>query len=89
MEGSLAPIRASDLSLGGLYLETRQALNAGEIIEIVFKLRADDSVPIVVRAQVVYIDPGMGVGVDFVDLAPDVAREIRYFIEDVIGGRRF
>jgi hypothetical protein len=89
MSGSLAPVRASDLSLGGMYLETRQAHDAGEIIEVTFKLRREDKVPIVLDGQVVYIDPGMGVGLDFVSVPDDVRREIRYFIEDVIAGRQF
>ncbi len=88
MEGSLAPIRASDLSLGGMYLETRQALNAGEVIEIGFTLHPDDP-PLLVGARVVYIDPGMGVGIDFVEVPDDIARAIRHFIEDVIAGRQF
>jgi hypothetical protein len=89
MDGSLAPIRASDLSLGGMYLETRQAVEAGEVVELRFKLRAQDRLPVRVMAQVVYIDPGVGVGIDFVDLPEEAGREIRYFIEDMVAGRRF
>lgn len=89
MDGSLAPIRASDLSLGGMYLETRHSVEPGEIVDVTFKLRASDATPLRVQAEVVYIDPGVGVGIDFVDLPSDVSRQVRHFIEDVISGRQF
>lgn len=89
MSGSLVPVRASDISLGGMYLETRQAHDAGEIVEVTFKLRADDRIPIVAQGQIVYLDPGMGIGLDFVSLPAEERREIRHYIEDVIAGRQF
>jgi hypothetical protein len=89
VSGSVAPIRASDLSLGGMYLETRQALETGEVIDVVFRLRAADPVPLRLRAQVVYLDPGVGLGIDFLDPPVEVQRAIRHFIEDTIAGRQF
>jgi hypothetical protein len=89
IEGSLAPIRASDLSLGGVYLETRHTLTVGEVVELEFKLRASDQGPLIVMGEVAYIDPGMGVGVYFIDLPRNVSREIRHFVEDVVAGRQF
>jgi hypothetical protein len=89
VSGSVVPIRASDLSLGGMYLETRQVLEAGEIIDLAFRLRANDAMPIRLRGQVVYLDPGVGVGIDFLDAPAESQRAIRHFIEDMIAGRQF
>jgi hypothetical protein len=89
MDGSVAPIRSSDLSLGGMYLETRQTLTPGQNVELTFKLRRNDPMPLIVRGEVVYLDPGVGVGIDFVGLPKEMEREIRYFIEDVVAGRQF
>ncbi len=89
IEGSLAPCRTSDLSLGGMYLETRHTLGTGERVEVSFKLRASDRAPLVVQAEVAYVDPGMGVGIYFVDLPNLLRREVRHYVEEVIAGRQF
>ncbi len=88
VEGSLAPIRASDLSLGGMYLETPQAIELGEVLNLTFTLHSGDPHPITVQAEVVYVDPRVGVGTHFLDLPPEEAREIRHFIEEVVASRR-
>ncbi len=81
--------RCSDLSLGGMYLETVQAYELGAHVELSFKLYPSDAKPLQVRAQVVYYDPGVGAGLDFVDLTPEVRSAMRRFVEEVVGRQRW
>lgn len=70
------PRRSSDLSAGGMFLETIAAFPKDTVLQLKFKLTENESVPIVVRARVLYVASGIGVGVEFIDLAPDDRRRI-------------
>jgi hypothetical protein len=85
--GSLGGNRASDISMGGLYLETRSAWNFGDVVDVNFRLRAADRQPLHMSARVVYVDPGVGVGLDFVDPPPEARRAIRRYVEDMVARR--
>jgi len=87
--GSMVTNRCSDLSLGGMYLETVQSYELGAQLELSFKLQPSDSKPLRVHAQVVYYDPGVGAGLDFVDMPRDVRARIRQFVEEVVGRQRW
>jgi hypothetical protein len=64
------PRRSSDLSAGGMFLETIAAFPKDTVLQLKFKLGEDASEPIVVRAKVLYVANGIGVGVEFMDLSP-------------------
>ncbi len=65
------PRRSSDLSAGGMFIETIAAFPKDTVLQLKFKLGENESTPIVVRARVLYVASGIGVGVEFMDLAPD------------------
>ena len=52
-----------DISLGGLYMNTRAELPEGSLLTL--RLPLGDNEQVVVNAEVVYSNPGHGVGVRF------------------------
>src|SRR6478672_1140492 len=67
-----------DISLGGLYMNTRAEVADGETLMIRIPLGDEQ---IVCSAEVVYRNPGLGLGVRFIDLSDEgraaLQREIR------------
>jgi hypothetical protein len=61
-----------DISLGGLYLTTQTEIPVGETLQLRIPLGGQY---VVIRADVVYSNPGHGVGVRFHRL-PDEARQL-------------
>jgi hypothetical protein len=61
-----------DISLGGLYMNTRAEVPEGETLMIRIPLSDEQ---IVCSAEVVYRNPGLGLGVRFLDLS-DEARAV-------------
>ncbi len=61
-----------DLSLGGLYMSTQTEIPIGETLALRIPLGGEH---VVIQAEVVYSNPGHGVGVRFHDL-PDEVREL-------------
>jgi len=71
--------RSSDISIGGMYLVTKQGLPTGNPITLRFKLQDGDSLPIQVRARVLYTHKGTGVGLGFIDLnSEDLGRIVKF-----------
>jgi hypothetical protein len=52
-----------DISLGGLYMNTQAELPEGALLTL--RLRLSDEQQVIVNAEVVYSNPGRGVGVRF------------------------
>lgn len=67
-----------DLSADGMYLYTRHPYVEGSIIEVSFKLNDTE---IHVPAKVVHSQPGIGCGVNFMELKEDIAEQIRDYVE--------
>jgi hypothetical protein len=65
------PRRSSDLSAGGMFLETIAAFPKDTVLQLRFKLAENQSTPIAVHARVLYVATGIGVGVEFMDLSPE------------------
>jgi hypothetical protein len=63
---------SKDISLGGLYMNTQTDIPVGETLSLRIPLGGGH---VVIKADVVYSNPGHGVGVRFHRL-PDDAREI-------------
>lgn len=63
---------SKDISLGGLYMNTQTDIPVGETLSLRIPLGGGH---VVIKADVVYSNPGHGVGVRFHRL-PDEAREI-------------
>jgi hypothetical protein len=64
------PRRSADLSAGGMFIETIASFPRDTVLQLKFKLGENESGPIVVRARVLYVANGIGVGVEFMDLEP-------------------
>jgi PilZ domain-containing protein len=62
---------SKDISLGGLYMSTRAEIPVGAMLALRIPLANDH---VVVKGEVVYTNPGKGVGVKFRDLS-DAARQ--------------
>jgi len=73
--------RCSDVSMGGMYLETVNTIHVGTILDLDFKLRDSDPEPIRVRARVVYEHPDLGVGLAFVAISKEHKEALRRFID--------
>jgi hypothetical protein len=73
--------RCSDLSIGGIYLDTTSFFPEGAFLHLRFKLRLCDENPIEVKARTLHSIPGLGVGLRFVDLSPEDLEKIQKFID--------
>ncbi|HEY7817411.1 MAG TPA: PilZ domain-containing protein [Vicinamibacteria bacterium] len=74
------PRRSSDVSAGGMFLETIAAFPKDTVLELKFKLAESDSAPIAVHARVLYVANGIGVGLEFMDLTPEDRGRIERFL---------
>jgi hypothetical protein len=77
---NVGPRRASDLSVGGLYLEAMDPLEVGMVLTLKFNIGDGDATPLVARARVLYLHPGTGCGVGFVGLSAPEEERIRRFV---------
>lgn len=67
--------RPPDLSTRGMFINTRRDLPEGAVLNVRFRLGHSD-VEITARAEVRYCLPGVGVGVEFIDISPEAVRAI-------------
>ena len=58
-----------DISLGGLYMKTQATIPQGAMLLVRIPFRPDATV--VCRAEVIYSEPGRGLGLRFVDLSDE------------------
>jgi uncharacterized protein (TIGR02266 family) len=76
-----------DLGLEGVFVETREALEPGDAVEIRFRLPGN-AIPVEGRGRVAWVHPGgaegerpTGVGVQFVALGPAERARLREYLE--------
>ncbi|MBI3803207.1 MAG: PilZ domain-containing protein [Nitrospirae bacterium] len=74
--------RAMDLSTGGMYIEMVANFVEGNELDLRFKLNSADKEEIRVRARVLYIHPGMGAGLRFLNLSPPDRSRIEKWISE-------
>ena len=74
-------LRCSDLSIGGMYLETVNSFPVGTVFDLKFKLRDADEHSVYVPARVIYKHEGIGVGLCFYHLKLEDRQRIEKFIE--------
>ena len=70
------PIRVPDLSATGMFINTVRSYPEGSVLKVRFVLEGS-GVEVQARAEVRYCLPGVGVGIEFVD----ISRESRAAIE--------
>ncbi len=71
---------STDISEGGLFLSAIQMFEPDDIIEVTIPLGEEK---ITVKAKVRYNQPGIGIGVMFIDLANGQKALIREFITNI------
>jgi len=64
---------SKDISLGGLYMSTGTEIPVGAVLALRIPLASNH---VVVKGEVVYTNPGKGVGVKFRDLSDDARRSL-------------
>ncbi len=64
---------SKDISLGGLYMSTHTEIPVGAMFALRIPLAGDH---VVVKGEVVYTNPGKGVGVKFRDLSAEARKSL-------------
>jgi hypothetical protein len=64
---------SKDISLGGLYMSTHTEIPVGAMLALRIPLAGDH---VVVKGEVVYTNPGKGVGVKFRDLSAEARKSL-------------
>lgn len=72
----------SDISEGGLYVSAIQHFEEKGVIEVSIPFRDDK---ITVKAQVQYCEPGIGMGIMFLELNDDQTALLKELIESISG----
>lgn len=65
---SRCPDVASDLSLGGCYIESLNPVKVGEVLNLILSLPANETLRF--RGEVRYHQPTIGFGIKFLQLSP-------------------
>ncbi|HYB61124.1 MAG TPA: PilZ domain-containing protein [Methylomirabilota bacterium] len=82
-------IRTPDISTQGMFINTPTQFPEGSVLKLRFRL-TQSAVEILARGEVRYCLPGVGIGVQFVHLAPESARAIEREVQrsSAAGGSR-
>jgi len=72
--------RMDDISEQGMYIATPEVFMKGSIIDLKFRLFNDDQ-PVTVKAEVRYVQEGVGMGVRFTNLKAEDRERIKKFIK--------
>lgn len=70
---------ALDISEEGMYINTQAEFVSGAVLELSFRLKDKD---LRLKALVQHIQPGIGMGVRFLNLSPETYSVIRSFVEE-------
>ena len=73
---------STDISEGGVFVSAIQYFEQGDLIEVSIPLKGEK---ITVKAEVKYCQPGIGLGIMFVDLNDEQKARIRELIESIAG----
>ena len=79
LEGVVAA-RSSDISAGGIYIETVAGFKTGVNVVLQFKLNDSDEHPIKGQALIRYVHEGVGMGLAFTELSIDDCKKIEMFV---------
>lgn len=75
------PLRPPDLSVRGMFINAANHLPEGTVLKVHFRLTRT-RYEINARAEVRYCLPGVGIGVEFVDISPEAQRAIEEELRD-------
>jgi hypothetical protein len=68
-------LRPPDISLRGMFINTDRRYPEGAVLKLHFRLTRSGA-DVIARSEVRYCIPGVGVGVEFIELPPKSARAI-------------
>ena len=71
----LIRIKAPDLSCTGMFITSTRTFPEGTVLNLKFRL-AVTGVEVLTRCEVRYCHPGIGIGVEFIGLSSEAARDI-------------
>lgn len=72
--------RSTDISEGGLFISAIQSFEDGEVMEITIPINKEK---IIVKAQVKYCQPGIGMGIAFIDSEEDLRIKIKELVDSL------
>lgn len=72
--------RPPDISTRGMFINTNRVFPEGAVLKVAFRLAATGT-RVQTRAEVRYCLPGVGVGVEFVEISPEAVDAIQREIE--------
>ena len=75
------PLRPPDLSVRGMFIQTTRRFPEGAVLKIRFRL-ARSLYEVVVRGEVRYCLPGVGIGIEFVEISAEARRAIKEELRD-------
>ena len=83
----LIKARLEDISETGAFVDTTHPLTVGSQLDFTFRLPyPEDPAPIEGRGRVVWVQPTVGVGLEFQQLADEDRQRLRYFVASVYFG---
>jgi hypothetical protein len=83
LDVSRAPVRITDLSAVGAFVDTRMVQPVGAVARLVFKLGDRQ---MAAKVQVRYAIPSIGMGLTFVDLPADDRQALEQFVAGHVQG---
>ncbi|HYE24408.1 MAG TPA: PilZ domain-containing protein [Clostridia bacterium] len=69
------PVHVPDISPKGMFINTPQFFPIGSVVNVSFRLSGSDF-KVETRGEVRYCLEGVGIGIEFVDIAPEAQRAI-------------
>jgi hypothetical protein len=78
------PLRPPDLSVQGMFIQTARRFPEGAVLKIRFRL-VRSLYEVFARAEVRYCLPGVGIGIEFVEISPEARNAIREELRDAGG----
>lgn len=85
--GGEVPIRAPDISVHGMFLNTSTHFPEGAVVNLRFRLTRSN-VEVQTRGEVRYCLAGIGIGVEFIGIGPDAVRAIEEDLKASFQSRR-
>jgi c-di-GMP-binding flagellar brake protein YcgR len=79
-EGCMALAYSRDVSPGGMFVETTVPCEIGAHVELRFHL-TDEGPVILAQAEVKYVVPKLGMGVEFIDLSPSDRERLENYVK--------
>ena len=75
------PLRPPDLSVQGMFIQTVRRFPEGTVLKVRFRLTRS-FYEVNARGEVRYCLPGVGIGVEFVEISPEARRAIQEALQD-------